>query len=118
MTGTELTDELLSGRPGVVVQRQPACRTARRGVRPLGRGVAKTFEHMADALSGAWMVIEAVPESVELKTEVFGELDRSSVHDALLCSNSSSLPSRLFIDKVSRPQRVLNTHYQRPPEKY
>jgi 3-hydroxyacyl-CoA dehydrogenase len=62
------------------------------------------------------MIIESVPERVDVKVEVFGELDRLADDDAILCSNSSSLPSSQIIAKVQRPERVLNTHYQQPPE--
>src|SRR3954467_10211550 len=70
----------------------------------------------AEAVEGAWLVIESVPERVDIKTDVFGELDRVAAPDAILATNSSSLPSRLIIDKVERPERVLNMHYQQPPE--
>ena len=73
-------------------------------------------DRLQDAVVGAWMVIEAVPENVELKTEVFGELDRLAGADAILATNSSSLPSSRMIGKVEHPGRVLNTHYQQPPE--
>ena len=62
------------------------------------------------------MVIEAIPERLDLKVEVFGELDRLAEPDAVLTTNSSSLPSSRMIDKVEHPERVLNTHYQQPPE--
>lgn len=78
-------------------------------------GSLKPFGELAGALAGCWMVVEAVPEAVDIKTELFGELDAAADGDAILASNSSSLPSSLFIGKVRRPERVLNTHYQRPP---
>src|SRR3712207_9172222 len=58
----------------------------------------------------------AVPERIDLKTEVIGELDKLSEPDAILCSNSSSIPTSQMIGKVEHPERVLNTHYQQPPE--
>jgi 3-hydroxybutyryl-CoA dehydrogenase len=83
---------------------------------PARRGAVEAPGELADAVAGAWMVIEAVPERVELKTAVFGELDRLAEPDALLCSNSSSIPSSRVIGEVERPERVLNTHFQMPPE--
>jgi 3-hydroxybutyryl-CoA dehydrogenase len=71
---------------------------------------------LARAVDGAWLVIESVTERVDVKTDVFGELDRVAAPDAVLATNSSSLPSRLLIDKVEHPERVLNMHYQQPPE--
>src|SRR3712207_9374953 len=58
----------------------------------------------------------AVPERIDLKTEVFGELDRLAEPDAILCSNSSSIPTSQMIGKVEHPERVLSTHYRQPPE--
>jgi 3-hydroxybutyryl-CoA dehydrogenase len=79
-------------------------------------GAVEASDELGAALRGAWMVIEAVPEKLELKRQVFGELDRLADPDAILASNSSSLPSSQFIDNVQHPERVLNTHYQQPPE--
>jgi len=85
-------------------------------LRPERTGRADVAGDRAQAADGAWLVIESVPENVEIKTDVFGELDRVADPDAILATNSSSLPSRLVIGKVKRPERVLNMHYQQPPE--
>lgn len=79
-------------------------------------GSVQASEDLGEAVSGAWMVIEAVPERLEIKREVFGQLDELADADAILASNSSSLPTSQMIDKVTHPERVLNTHYQQPPE--
>jgi 3-hydroxybutyryl-CoA dehydrogenase len=86
------------------------------GLHPDRAGKVEAADDLQSAVSGAWMVIEAVPEKVGLKTEVFGELDRIAEPDAILASNSSSLPTSQMIGKVEHPERVLNTHYQQPPE--
>ena len=62
------------------------------GLHPARRGQVEVSDDLQEAVAGAWMVIEAVPESVDIKTEVFGELDRLAEPDAILCSNSSSIP--------------------------
>jgi 3-hydroxybutyryl-CoA dehydrogenase len=79
-------------------------------------GRIATFGDLGEGVRGAWMVVEAVPERVELKRQVFGELDRLADADAILASNSSSLPTRLMVDDVHHRERVLNTHYYQPPE--
>jgi 3-hydroxybutyryl-CoA dehydrogenase len=71
---------------------------------------------VGDAVRTAWLVIEAVPERLELKRQVFGQLDELSPPDAILASNSSSYASRMFLDKVHRPERVLNIHFYMPPK--
>lgn len=79
-------------------------------------GRVETFDDLGEAVRGAWMVIEAIPERLDLKRKVFGQLDRLADADAILASNSSSLPTSQFIEDVEHPERVLNTHYQQPPE--
>ena len=73
-------------------------------------------ETVQAAVADTWMVVEAIPERLDLKRKVFGDLDRLSPEDAILASNSSSYPTSQFIEAVSRPERVANTHYYRPPE--
>ena len=79
-------------------------------------GQVTAADDLPDAVRGAWMVIEAVPENLELKVEVFAQLDKLADGDAILASNSSSIPTSQMISKVAHPERVLNTHYQQPPE--
>lgn len=71
---------------------------------------------LAESVHNAWLVIEAIPERLELKKQVFGQLDELSAADAILASNSSSYASRMFLDKVHRPERVLNIHFYMPPK--
>jgi len=79
-------------------------------------GEVALFDDLAEAVQGAWMVVEAIPEQLELKREVLAQLDHVADADAILASNSSSFPTSLLIDGVKHPERVLNTHYQQPPE--
>ncbi len=85
-------------------------------VDPPRTGEVQLLKDLAPALDGAWMVVEAVPEKLELKREVFGELDQLAHEETILASNSSSLPTSQIIADVAHPERVLNTHYYQPPE--
>jgi 3-hydroxybutyryl-CoA dehydrogenase len=85
-------------------------------LRPARTGRVDVADDLAGAVDGAWLVVESVPERVDLKVEVFDELDRAAPRDAILATNSSSLPSRLVVDKVEHRERVLNMHFQQPPE--
>ena len=78
-----------------------------------GRAVASA--DLAEAVARTWLVVEALPERLELKRQVFGELDQLAPGDAILATNSSSYPSSEMIDRVSRPERVVNTHFYMPP---
>ncbi len=71
---------------------------------------------LADAVHDAWLVVEAIPERLELKIQMFGQLDELAPADAVLASNSSSYASRMFLDKVHHPERVLNIHFYMPPK--
>ena len=86
------------------------------GLAPSRSSRVEAVDNLVAGASGAWMIVESVPESIDLKVKVFGELDRLADQDAILCSNSSSLPSSQMIAEVEHPERVLNTHYQQPPQ--
>ena len=75
----------------------------------------RTYVRAEDAVEDSWIVFEAVPERLELKNSLFGQLDSLSLPDAILASNSSSFPSSQFIDQVTKPERVVNTHFYMPP---
>jgi 3-hydroxybutyryl-CoA dehydrogenase len=81
-----------------------------------GAGSVSADADLGEAVRNAWLVIEAVPERLELKRQIFGQLDRLSPVDAVLASNSSSYASRLFLDEVRHPERVLNIHFYMPPK--
>jgi 3-hydroxybutyryl-CoA dehydrogenase len=68
------------------------------------------------AVRGAWLVVEAVPEKLELKKQIFAELDQFADADAILASNSSSYATADFMDKVVHRDRVLNMHFYMPPD--
>ncbi|UCR90054.1 3-hydroxyacyl-CoA dehydrogenase family protein [Mycetocola spongiae] len=71
---------------------------------------------LTEAVANAWLVVEAIPERLDLKTQIFGELDRITAPDTILASNSSSYASAEFISEVSTPERVLNAHFYMPPQ--
>ncbi len=71
-------------------------------------------ETMAEAVSGADLVIEAVVERKDVKKAVFREISALARKDAILATNSSYMVSSTFIDDVSNPSRLLNMHYFNP----
>jgi len=79
------------------------------------RGVVRVASSLEDAVQNAWMVIEAVPERLEIKIPLFGELDKITLPDCILATNSSSYKSSEMIEKVEKKYRVCNTHYFMPP---
>jgi 3-hydroxyacyl-CoA dehydrogenase len=63
---------------------------------------------------GVDMVVEAVFESMALKKEIFGELDRVCKPGAILATNTSSLDIDEIASATSRPQSVIGTHFFSP----
>jgi 3-hydroxybutyryl-CoA dehydrogenase len=71
-----------------------------------------SFENeAAEAVKEADLVIEAVPERLDVKRKVFGELDRICGKETIIASNSSSIRISLIEDSTMRRDRVLNTHF-------
>lgn len=67
-----------------------------------------------DDVANADMVIEAVPEQIELKGKIFRELDRLAPEHAILASNTSSLPITAIAAVTKRPQNVVGIHFMNP----
>jgi 3-hydroxybutyryl-CoA dehydrogenase len=65
----------------------------------------------AEAVRGVDLVIEAVPERLEVKRMVFGELDKICGENTIITTNSSSIRVSLIEDATMRRDRVLNTHF-------
>ena len=76
----------------------------------LDPGVCQTGD-LAGAVSGADLVIEAVPEDLDLKLKVWSQMDAAAPEGAILATNSSSLPVSRLEGAVSRPQNCLNLHF-------
>ena len=69
------------------------------------------------ALAGADLVIEAVVESPAVKKEVFAEAAKVVAPDALLCSNTSTLPITSLAEGVDRPGDFIGLHFFSPVDK-
>jgi 3-hydroxybutyryl-CoA dehydrogenase len=69
---------------------------------------------LAEAVADADVVVEAVPESLELKQKIFSEVDALVGPEVLLASNTSSLPITRIAEATARPERVLGLHFFNP----
>jgi len=70
---------------------------------------------LEEAAAEADLVVEAVFESLHLKQEVFGDLDRLCPERTILASNTSTLMPSMLASATRRPDRVLVAHYFYPP---
>ncbi|MFB6555224.1 3-hydroxyacyl-CoA dehydrogenase family protein [Streptomyces sp. NPDC056405] len=69
---------------------------------------------LAEAVTGAGLVVEAVAENLAAKQDLFAQLDHL-LPDALLASNTSVLPVSSIAERTARPERVVGTHWWNPP---
>jgi 3-hydroxybutyryl-CoA dehydrogenase len=69
---------------------------------------------LAAAVKHADLIIEAVPEDLELKRKVFSQVDKLASIEAIIATNSSSFPISKIEDAVKRKDKVLNIHFYPP----
>jgi 3-hydroxyacyl-CoA dehydrogenase len=72
------------------------------------------FTDRLEELSGCDLVVEAVVEDLDVKTEIFAALDKIVRPDALISSNTSSLPIMQLAAATDRPERVIGLHFFNP----
>jgi enoyl-CoA hydratase/3-hydroxyacyl-CoA dehydrogenase len=73
------------------------------------------YTDLASAVDGVDLVVEAVPERMDLKKETFAALDEHAPADAVLASNTSGLSITEIATATDSPDRVVGTHYFNPP---
>jgi 3-hydroxybutyryl-CoA dehydrogenase len=79
-------------------------------------GGAMAAGALDEALDDAWLVVESVPEKLEIKLPLWGEIDRAAPPGTIFATNSSSYPSRLMAENVRDKTRLCNLHFYMPPE--
>jgi 3-hydroxybutyryl-CoA dehydrogenase len=79
-------------------------------------GIVVGTGSLEEALDGAWLAVESVPEKLEIKIPLWGEIDRAAPADTIFATNSSSYPSRLMAENVADKTRLCNTHFYMPPQ--
>ncbi len=81
-----------------------------------GESTAVTFHSdLAAAVDGADLVLENVPEKLELKQEVFRQIDALVSKVCILASDTSGIPITKLQSCVSAPQRLIGMHWSNPP---
>ncbi|MEM2785678.1 MAG: 3-hydroxyacyl-CoA dehydrogenase NAD-binding domain-containing protein [Candidatus Nitrosotenuis sp.] len=76
----------------------------------------KTKVDLTEAVSSADLVIEAVPEIMDLKKKVYSELDRVADKKVIFASNTSTLPITEIANTTSRPDKFIGIHFFNPPQ--
>jgi 3-hydroxybutyryl-CoA dehydrogenase len=77
-------------------------------------GNLRGVNDLTEAVEGADLIIEAVPESMQLKQEIFAELERLAPSHAMLATNTSGLPISEIAQSTGCPDRVIGMHFFNP----
>jgi 3-hydroxybutyryl-CoA dehydrogenase len=70
---------------------------------------------LSKSVSSAGLIIEAVPENMNLKKSIFSKIESSAPEDAILTSNTSSLSITKIAEGTKNPARIVGTHFLNPP---
>jgi len=76
----------------------------------------KPIVDLNEAVHDSDLVIEAVPEIMELKKKVYAELDKVANDRIIFASNTSTLPITEIANTISRPDKFIGIHFFNPPQ--
>ncbi len=96
-------------------------RARKRAVKRTSEAIAQerltVSRDLAEVAASADFVIEAVPEKLALKRDIFAQLDRFAPPHAILASNTSELSITAIAGATNRPEQVVGMHWFNPPER-
>ena len=87
------------------------------GRRSEAAALLTTHSSLSECLIDVGLVIEAVPEDVDLKRDVFAQIDAAADADALIVTNSSSIPGSRLAVATDRPAQVANVNFGPPGDR-
>ena len=76
----------------------------------------KPMVDLSNAVHDSDLVIEAVPEIMDLKKQVYQELDKVADARIIFASNTSTLPITEIANTISRPEKFIGIHFFNPPQ--
>ncbi|PSQ00486.1 3-hydroxybutyryl-CoA dehydrogenase [Halobacteriales archaeon QS_4_70_19] len=76
-----------------------------------------TAVDLEESVADADLVIEAAPEKLDLKRDIYGDLEEFAPDHTVFASNTSSLPITQIAEATDRPEQVVGTHFFNPPVK-
>ena len=79
-------------------------------------GRIKPIVDLNEAVKDAELVIEVVPEIMDLKKKVYAELDKAAASKVIFASNTSTLPITEIANTTSRPDKFIGIHFFNPPQ--
>jgi len=78
-------------------------------------GSVRYASDLADALAGAELVVEAIPENLELKRKAYAEYEQHIGPEVVIASNTSGIPATKIAADLQHPERVVVMHWSNPP---
>ena len=76
----------------------------------------KPVVDLNEAVKDAELVIEVVPEIMDLKKKVYAVLDKVAAPEVVFASNTSTLPITEIANTTSRPEKFIGIHFFNPPQ--
>lgn len=80
-----------------------------------GAGTVRFTDDIGDAVSGADLVIENVPENISIKADVYRKIDGLVSADTIVASDTSGIPITQLQAHISNPARMVGMHWSNPP---
>lgn len=80
-----------------------------------GRERLSFTSDQSEAVAGAELVVEAIPENFEIKKDFYRQVEGQVDEDTILASNTSGIPITKLCDVCQHPQRVVGMHWSNPP---
>ncbi|MDN3203680.1 3-hydroxyacyl-CoA dehydrogenase family protein [Algoriphagus sediminis] len=77
-------------------------------------GRINTFTSMPDGVKNSDLVVEAATENMEIKLDLFRQLDEAAPEGAILASNTSSISITKIAAATKRPNKVIGMHFMNP----
>ena len=77
-------------------------------------GNIRTFTSIKQGVQNVSLVIEAATENIDLKLQIFKELDKECADDTILASNTSSISITKIASVTSRPDMIIGMHFMNP----
>jgi 3-hydroxybutyryl-CoA dehydrogenase len=82
---------------------------------PARLNLITVHDQLAPAVKNSSFVVEAAPEKLALKQQLFADLEANVAADTILASNSSAIPSTEIGRNLKRRERVIGAHFWNPP---
>lgn len=77
-------------------------------------GNIKTFTSLKEGVQQSDLVVEAATENIDLKLEIFKEIDQFAAQHCILASNTSSISITKIASVTKRPEKVIGMHFMNP----